>query len=535
MHKLVAILLSLIMVIALFAGCQQTTSSSSSSDSKGETDPNFIYDGDSPIVEEPETVTMICAAGGSSINYSNVEDMSWIQAIIEKSGLDMQIDCLDSASYNDNIRPRLAAGTDLPDIVQVPGLDQDMTYANSGVFLELTDLYDKYAYNLKWRFESNPTVEAQSTTPDGKKFYIPGMDMAIDYCPALMYNHFWLDELGLEAPSTTDEFYDMLVAMKGVDFNGNGEADEVPMFIQTAYMKNLFTSWGVDAENGYFVNEDGIVEPSYISERYLEALKFFKRLYDEELITRDFASISSDMQTQMSTNNQFGVVVRYLNNCHVLSLNYYTGLGVDWDTSYGDLAWVPLEAPLEGPYGHKLYVGNNPIFGYWAIAADTKVPELAFAFCDYLYSEEANNFLYYGVYENGDYEIRDGKIYPDLAKRSEDDYATKQGNNFGGFPRILLAAHRDVSYNYTIGDYNEILNDYYQLPTPATFGTEEELDTITMYSTDLQTYWNEAFTAFVTGTRDLSEWDSYCDTLLSMGYEEMVAVKQAQYDRIYGD
>ena len=38
----------------------------------------------------------------------------------------------------------------------------------------------------------------------------------------------WLDTLGLEVPTTTEEFEAMLIAFKEQDPNGNGIADEVP-------------------------------------------------------------------------------------------------------------------------------------------------------------------------------------------------------------------------------------------------------------------------------------------------------------------
>ncbi|NLD87843.1 MAG: extracellular solute-binding protein [Clostridiales bacterium] len=547
MRTILALLLAMMMVLVLFAGCSDSGSktpadTSSKTEEKAEEKKeetkeevsNFIYDGDSPIASEPVTVTMICGAGGSAVNYDNIEDMLWIQAIIDKSGLDMEVECLDSSSYGDNIRPRLAAAEDLPDIIQVPGLDTDLTYANSGIFYDLTDFFDEYAYNLKWRFETNPTVKGQATTPDGKMFYIPGINMSVDYCPAILYNQFWLQKIGMDAPTTTDELYEVLKAMKGVDFNGNGKDDEVPLFAQTGYLQCFGSSWGLDIQRGYWENEDGIVEPSYISERYLDYLQYFNKIYTEGLMVPDFASISADMNNEMATNDQFGFIMHYLNFCHSFSQKYYAGKGQDWDTSYGELAWVPLEAPPKGPFGHQLYNGNDPVFGFWAISAKSEVPEYAFAFCDYLYSEEANNFMYYGIYENGDYEIKDGKIYPDLAKRSKDDYSTRMGNNFGGFPRILLAAHRDVSYNYTIGEYNEILNDYYRLPVPAAFALPKEVDTVSAYAADLSTYWGENYVAFITGTRPLSEFDDYCETLKSMHYEDMVAVKQAALDRVKG-
>ena len=39
----------------------------------------------------------------------------------------------------------------------------------------------------------------------------------------------WLDALGLEMPTTTDEFEQVLLAFKEQDPNGNGQADEIPL------------------------------------------------------------------------------------------------------------------------------------------------------------------------------------------------------------------------------------------------------------------------------------------------------------------
>lgn len=540
MKKIICILLGAALLAGMLAGCSGTgqsvtTTAATTTAATTPASSNFVYNGSSPIVKEPETITMICGAGGNNVNYDNFESMQWCNAIVKKANINLDIEVIDSSSYGDNIKPRLAAGIDLPDIVQVPGMDSDMTYANSGIFLELTDYYNTLAYNLNWRFESNPTVKGQITTPDGKIYYIPGINMSVDYCPAILYNGFWLQEIGAEPPTTTEEFYEVLKAMKGIDFNGNNEDDEVPLYTETGYLQCFGSFWGLNLQSGYWENEEGQVEASYISDRYLDYLKFFNTLYTEGLMLKDFASTTGDINNQMATNDQFGFIMHYLNFSHSFSSRYFEGKKITWDTTHGELAWIPLEAPLKGPFGHQEYIGNSPVFGYWAISRDCENPDLAFAFCDYLYSEEANNFLYYGIYENGDYKIgEDGKIYPDLEKRTKDDYGTKNGNNFGGFPRILLAAHRDVSYNYTIGEYNAKLRNYYKVPVPSAFTLPDELEIVSTYATDLSTYWGEQYVAFITGTRSLDEFDDYCETLKSMHYEDMVTVKQAMLDRVSG-
>ena len=42
-------------------------------------------------------------------------------------------------------------------------------------------------------------------------------------------NQSWLDQLGMSAPTTTEEFRTVLEAFKNNDLNGNGKPDEIPM------------------------------------------------------------------------------------------------------------------------------------------------------------------------------------------------------------------------------------------------------------------------------------------------------------------
>ena len=74
------------------------------------------------------------------------------------------------------------------------------------------------------------------TAPDGHIYSFPWIEelgsgkrsiQAVDDIPLDKYE--WLDELGLEIPTTTEELKEVLIAFKTQDPNGNGEADEIPM------------------------------------------------------------------------------------------------------------------------------------------------------------------------------------------------------------------------------------------------------------------------------------------------------------------
>lgn len=72
--------------------------------------------------------------------------------------------------------------------------------------------------------------------------------------------------------------------------------------------------------------------------------------------------------------------------------------------------------------------------------------------------------------------------------------------------------------------------DYIQIPYPDVTYTQEELDTLMVY-VDIANYVKSMESQFVTGEVSLDDWDSYVDTINSMGLESIIAVKQAAYER----
>ena len=72
--------------------------------------------------------------------------------------------------------------------------------------------------------------------------------------------------------------------------------------------------------------------------------------------------------------------------------------------------------------------------------------------------------------------------------------------------------------------------EYMQIPYPEVTYTEEEQETMMTY-VDIANYVKSMETKFIMGEVSLDDWDSYVNTLYSMGLEDIIAVKQAAYDR----
>ena len=126
-----------------------------------------------------------------------------------------------------------------------------------------------------------------ATQSDGKIYGLPKYQR---FWPATASRQFinqqWLDQLGLSMPTTWDELYEVLVAFKEKDANGNGDPnDEIPMdwpggiggyFNPAVLLGKSITL--TDGGQGYFV-EDGQVKNFLTDERYKTMVVFLNKLY----------------------------------------------------------------------------------------------------------------------------------------------------------------------------------------------------------------------------------------------------------------
>ena len=174
---------------------------------------DISYDGTAPISEEPVTITALGTNGASLV--TDFDSMTWWQEVLKKANVNLQLEMVDPSSYGDVIKPRLAAGVDLPDLVMIGGSDSDMSYINSGLFLDLTEYYEKYGFNFNKQFEKHPRLKAEITTPDGQMYYLPYIYTTDSNMRCLMVNMEYLKALGMTADDimTMDDYYEFLMAV----------------------------------------------------------------------------------------------------------------------------------------------------------------------------------------------------------------------------------------------------------------------------------------------------------------------------------
>ncbi|MDD4744157.1 MAG: extracellular solute-binding protein [Clostridiaceae bacterium] len=507
-----------------------TSGTTSGTTTAGTTTPAaYTYAGSAPIADETITLSILTTNSGSKM--LGFADMAWWQEVLKRANVTLEMEEIDSSSYGDVIKPRLAAAVDLPDIVKMPGADDDMAYIKSGIFVELTDYYEDYGYNFAKQFDEHTMLKGSLTTPDGKIFYAPYIYTTANNSRCLMVNKDFVESVGMQLGDikTIDDFYAYLTAVAQNDANGNGDAaDEVALFSRSGMIQLWSMFWGLDVTGTFQREADGKVICGYADERYREMLVFLNQLFEEKLLYSEFATANYDTQQALFTNNQIGSLIHFVSNC----TSYSQAIDPDWDF-YNDEPIIQPVVPLTGPHGDQHVYGRDSMGSLFGITRYCEDPESAFKFIDYLMSDEVGELTWYGI-EGTDYEIVDGEIqFTEVYLKSEDGYRSNQGYNFDGLPSYQLGGGYMATQCKFVRDMsNDVLVKYVMNPTITfSYKLEEENEVIRSYVADLKTNFSENLTAFIMGTRSLDTWDAYIADLQKMNLDKVLEVYQAVSDR----
>src|SRR5699024_3400484 len=221
-------ILIVLLACLFFAACSKNeTETYSGPDDK---ELSNLNDSGFPIVEEK--ITLDFFSGHSSLTaddwndvllYNEYEDMTNIH-------INWRSVPIDSLAEKRNLT--LGDGKNLPDAFHTAAMPASdiMKYGKQGMLLPLNDLIDNYAPNFKKILDENPDIRKALTFPDGNIYSFPMLkdpgflSHIIGDKPFI--NKEWLDNLGMEIPETTDEFYSYLKAVKEKNTSG-GEGEGI--------------------------------------------------------------------------------------------------------------------------------------------------------------------------------------------------------------------------------------------------------------------------------------------------------------------
>ena len=173
-----------------------------------------------PLKEQAE-LSFITNAPATSTQDPNERVI--FQRMEEQTNVHIDWTCFVSDQFSDKKNLALAQFGNLPDGLFNAGMsDYDLLrYAKQGIIIPLENLIDKYMPNLQAVFEKYPEYRTMCTAPDGHIYSFPWIEQlgsgkeAIQAIGDIPYiNKKWLDYLGLEIPTTTDELEQVLIQFR---------------------------------------------------------------------------------------------------------------------------------------------------------------------------------------------------------------------------------------------------------------------------------------------------------------------------------
>jgi putative aldouronate transport system substrate-binding protein len=540
---LVAILLALV----LAAGCK--------AGGAGGGVANLTAAGELPIVKgAPVTIKLFY------VPDQFVEDMKtnyatqWLE---EKTKVKIDWMLASSTDATEKLNLLLAANnkTEMPDAFMTYGMSRQVceAYGVQGVLADLTPLIDKYGVNLKKLMARNDKLDKRMTAYDGKKYFLFRYyeTVHVRHTQRMWMNVKWLERLKLKVPTTTDEFYDVLKAFRDKDANGNGDAkDEVPFVAFTGYWVNDF---GKGLMNSFVYSpaadtklyyEDGKVKVSYAEEGWREGLRFYKKLYDGNLLDHECFSMTYEQAKALASaknGNRVGCLIG--------------GVVTLWDFTDPTINEFEVISPLKGPTGlrQSAFEGFNPT-PFFAISAASQKKEVAYRWAD------AQQYDSSGDIANGDFTWLNFWYGKEGVGWAKSDASAKGFTGQKAMYKWIFnwgAPTNTHWYETFLINMPETWKPLMEAPASGTYPQEKILYESTVqkmypYSVDkalplvsmdeptslkvaqletaLITYYKEMQAKFVRGEKSLDkDWDAYVAELKKIGLDEYLGYYQKAY------
>ncbi|GAA0291497.1 putative aldouronate transport system substrate-binding protein [Gracilibacillus halotolerans] len=483
-----------------------------------------------------------------------LENMEWLAEVEEKAGVQIKWEEV-SADWDQKKGAMLASG-EIPDIIIGPNAITDADFAQfPGLFENLQPLIEEHGPNIQAMFDEQPITKDLSTQTNGE---IYGLSKYQQFWPETATMQFinkqWLDNLGLDVPKNWDELFDVLMAFKEEDANGNGDPnDEIPMdfapigeggfgyFHPTVLLGSTGMTITGGGGQGYIL-EDGQVKNFFVDERYKEFVSFLHKLYangliNEEAFTQDYSQYQALARGEGDTakigftfgwesTDRFGLNVsdQYV-TFDPMKVSADSDSDVSWSYDYNELNYGVNFIQMSSQTGNK---------------------EAAMKFINELYDPEVSLQILFGsigpnIEKTGDqsYKIlppQDEEMDPGTWK-----WTSTWADNGPMFISDELEVELPVDMQ-AVDEQQEPFNKAFEnldrendvFPGMLLKYSQEDHNAMTLVNTDFMNIAISKFGEWITTGGIEEQWEGYKQQVEQMGLQSNIDIIQKYYDEYKG-
>ena len=508
-----------------------------------------------PLKEKTTLTGMISYPANTESNPNNRTIFKRLQ---EKTNVEIEWTAIQSDQWADKIALNMANPKSLTDFVFSAGFgDSDLLkYAKQGVIIPLEDYIDAYMPNLSAVFEKYPEYKTMCTDTEGHIWALPWIEQlgsektAIQTVGNMSFiNKKWLDFLGLEIPTTVDEFEQVLIAFRDhaselqAEFNIDGSIIPMSCIVNDgdqdpSIIINGFGEGYGDADKGRHiaVTDDLKVICSATQQGYKDGITWLHSLYEEGLI--DPEAFTQEWSTYVSK----GKSGRY-------------GVCFSWDVANIDNLqdWVPLPALTADtrnitPQNGSFTSGFDR--GRCVVTAVAQNPALVCAWLDQMYDpfqSPQNNWGTYGENDEFDiFELGENANGEEMLKHAPLGDASpvevREAEAVGG-PLAVLDEYYDVYVTCPDDAQYRLdwIKDYFtpdmntKYVYPNVFMSREDTQELSNLQADIQKIINAKKSDWIMNGFTDADWDKYLEELDAYGLQKYLDLFQKYLDNFYAD
>lgn len=556
MRKTLALVMALVMTMMLLAAC------GSSGGAGGASAPVEIPEGGYtfPLAEKAEISGLINYPVGTESEPNN---RTIFKRLEEKTNVHVNWKAIQNDQWGDKIALEMANIKTLPEFVFTAGFnDADLLkYAKQGVILNIEDyITPEIMPNLCKVFEQAPEYKAMCTDENGHIWAFPWIEQlgyektaiqAVGNMPFI--NVAWLDFLGLEMPTTVDEFEQVLIAFRDhaaeLKEHFNIDGDIIPMACiigagneDCRVLTNGFGEGYGDPDDGrhIVVTDEGKVICAALTEGWRKGVEWLHKLYTENLIDKEAFTQEWSTYVAKGKSGRYGV-------CFSWDPANIVGLTMDEIINHTS-GWEPLPAlaadvrnitPANGSFTSGFDRGRC------VITANAKNPALIAAWLDQMYDpiqSPQNNWGTYG--EDDDFDIfvmgTNDKGEPMLQHANLGDHSpveVREAECVGG-PLAILDSYYDVyvtcpdDAQYRLDWIKDIYTPdmHNKYVYPNVFMSTEDTKTISNLNADIYKCINGARADWIMNGFNDADWAQFEADLQAYHIDEYLAIFQKYFD-----
>lgn len=496
------------------------------------------------IVDDEITVKVMYQRDTRHGDFNN---FWFIDYVAEKTGIRLEFELVEKAAWGERVSIAFATD-DYPDVF-MNGMTTAIInkYAEEGYLVNLEPLIKKYAPFTVSEYNKYPELVKEVYAADGGIYFMPSInasprDLVTTY-PSWI-NAQWLKNLNLETPTTLDELYTVLKAIKTQDANLDGAPNnEIPVVssnggkFSTLVMSSL----------GYVDNRNAIADDRYVyvptTETYKAYLKWMNRFYTEGLLDNEyFTSTEENLRAKEAT----GLAA-------MIDMTPYEVLAATYEEFKG---LSPLTSDLNQTKMWPAQSACRLSWGTCVVTDKCQYPEAIVRLIDWFYTVDGSRAVRAGC-EYGTWKDEQGVEYgweivtpadqtADghlIAKLHMGDYSSYWACRLGEIGPTNLPFNSTDAVNDIIiaGDkmnlwlYNQVMDSGVvaarTFSLPQLSFTDDESTRKSVYL-DLTNYVDNMESKFIKGDLDIdANWEDFQEQLQKYDVNGMCEIYQAALDR----